>query len=254
MSSFSSFFSGGGADNLHPAVRGNIVTGSFGTGQNVQWFVANGTFVVPPNITAVRVRLWGGGSVGGGGFAIKVVSGLTPGASIAVTVGAATTPNVTGGTSSFGAHVSATGGAATGTTNPAGGTGVGGDFNSTGGEGLSSTGNLAGGGAAGIFGNGGGYQNNGNAGGGSASSERPGASGISGKGGGIRGTGTTAFAQTNGDPGYLDSLDFIATGGGGGHLGGGANGGGGGSSSGSGGFPGGGASGQPASGAVIVEW
>lgn len=126
----------------------NPITGTFGTGQ-VKYYYENDTFVVPNGISAVRVRLWGAGGSsngangrgagagGGGGFALKTISGLTSGASIAVTVGTSASAS-----SSFGAYVSATGGASGGSAayggggaGGAGGTGVGGDINNTGGNG-----------------------------------------------------------------------------------------------------------------------
>jgi len=105
-------------------------------------FTNNGFFVVPAGITRVRVTVIGGGGSGGvpliastsegpeigmagggggGGTAIKTITGLTPGASINVVVGAGGAGvgggpydiglnGNTGSTSSFGAYCSATGG------------------------------------------------------------------------------------------------------------------------------------------------
>jgi hypothetical protein len=88
----------------------------------------SGNFTIPNGVTSVRVRLVGGGGAagyhtslpggggGGGGEAIDVISGLTPGQIIPITVGAGgiTPANVGsgggGGTSSFGTFMSATGG------------------------------------------------------------------------------------------------------------------------------------------------
>lgn len=104
-------------------------------GPRAQLFTSSGTFTVPTSVTAVQVTIAGGGgggssgnnsgyygSAGGsGGFGVAWLTGLTPGASISVTVGnggtggIATGGNVAGtngGTSSFGAYVSATGGTA----------------------------------------------------------------------------------------------------------------------------------------------
>jgi len=112
------------------------------TGPRAQVFTASGTFTVPAGITSVRVKVFGGGggglgatSGGGcsgtpgapgsvGGLAVAIVTGLTPGGTVSVTVGgggAGGTANnagqsVTaagGGTSSFGTFVTATGGAST---------------------------------------------------------------------------------------------------------------------------------------------
>jgi hypothetical protein len=117
-----------------------------------QTFTSNGTFTVPTGITTVKVTVVGGGAggvVGGyynipgepsldmyyggngggsGGSAIEYITGLTPGGTVAVTVGAAGAANGgTGGTSSFGAYCSATGGSGNN-----GGTGSGGNINVTG--------------------------------------------------------------------------------------------------------------------------
>jgi hypothetical protein len=100
---------------------------------NMSVFTSSGTFTVPAGVTKAKVTVIGGGGGakhstniasytvggGGGGTAIEVLSGLTPGAAIAVTVGTGgagntaygSTPGGTGGTSSFGSYLSATGGA-----------------------------------------------------------------------------------------------------------------------------------------------
>jgi hypothetical protein len=127
-----------------------------------QVFTSNGTFTVPAGITKVKVTVTGGGGGGGGnggsagyvggggggGTAIEIISGLTPGGTVAVTVGVGGTAGSstggtsggTGGTSSFGAYCSATGGAGgSGNGAPApigtGGIGSGGDLNIRGGYG-----------------------------------------------------------------------------------------------------------------------
>ena len=136
-----------------------------------QAFTSGGSFTVPAAIVEVTVVGGGGGATGAnpngggagnylsgagggaGGLAKKRITGLTIGATIAVTVaaggpGAGTTDGggspVTanpGGTSSFGSYVSATGGGGGGwgapTTSAGGGpgAGVGGDVNSFGGYG-----------------------------------------------------------------------------------------------------------------------
>lgn len=121
----------------------SYVSGGF---SNMVVFSSSGSWTVPAGITKCKVTVvgaggsghpgfgsccvYGGGNGGaGGGSAIKVCSGLTPGASITVTVGVAN-----GNTSSFaapGGTVSATGGAnATAYyTQAAGGIGSGGDLN-----------------------------------------------------------------------------------------------------------------------------
>lgn len=234
MASLAALISGSSGEPDFPA---GPISGKFGQGR-VKGFVSDGTFTVPDGVTAVRARLWGAGGAhdgGGGGFAIKEITGLTPGASIAVTVGECPDNNSDGGSSSFGAHLSATGGSNGDTGDGSGGTGTGGDFNSTGGTGGSS----GGGGAAGVFGDGGDAGSPGNAGGGGSAI---GAAGI-----GITGK--------ENEPGQMDALDFLSTGGGsaeGGHA---MNGGGGGKNS-IGGFPAGGGDNnrKGGDGLVIVEW
>lgn len=114
---------------------------------NMDVFTASGSWSVPAGITKCKVTVVGGGGGGdndgggggGGGTAIKIVSGLTPGASITVTIGAGGAANSgNGGTTSFGAYCSASGG-----TNPTnndrggiGGIGSSGDLNIRGGDGL----------------------------------------------------------------------------------------------------------------------
>jgi len=102
-------------------------------GAKFQLFTTSGTFTVPAGITSLFVRVWGagGGGKGGGinqasylggygGFVEAAITGLTPGASITVTVGtggngsaAGVTPGA-GGTSSFGTYATGTGGSAAG--------------------------------------------------------------------------------------------------------------------------------------------
>ena len=83
-------------------------------------FASSGSWTVPGGVTRCVVSViggGGGGSAGGsaaggrGGAAIAYVTGLTPGASTTITVGAGGALSTAGGTSSFGAFVSATGGA-----------------------------------------------------------------------------------------------------------------------------------------------
>ena len=96
-------------------------------GPGYQAFTSSGTFTVPAGITALRVRVFGGAGSGlagsstsgaCGGYVEAYLTGMTPGASITVTVGAggaSTTSGVTGntgGTSSFGAFATATGASA----------------------------------------------------------------------------------------------------------------------------------------------
>jgi len=150
-------------------------------GPRAQIFTNSGTFTVPAGVTSLKVTVVGGGGSGygyigasnmgtggaGGGAAIKWISGLTPGATISVTVGSGgavqnsvNTNGNAGGSSSFGSYASATGGGG-GVTWPGtnagsiGGSGVG-DITFTGSGssgGVPSLGpNLASGGGASIFG------------------------------------------------------------------------------------------------------
>lgn len=135
------------------------------------------SFVVPTGVTQAFVECIGGGGGGGGGgdgsaggvvgnvggggggggYGFKLVTGLTPGASVTVTVGAGgvegnagnSYAGQTGGSSSFGAHISCTGGVggvrgtSTNNFNGAGGTCTGGDLAITGGRGGASGPNSA---------------------------------------------------------------------------------------------------------------
>lgn len=119
--------------------------GEFGNGL-WQVFFASGNFVIPANVTKIRVRVVGGGGGGrqngaggaGGGYAHGVFT-VVPGASYAVTVGTPGSENINaptaGGTSSFGALISATGGgAAIAAGGAVGGVGIGGDYQASGGS------------------------------------------------------------------------------------------------------------------------
>ena len=142
-----------------------------------QVFASSGSFVVPNDVTAVRVRLVGGGGGGGGssaglggggggagGYAEGVFT-VVAGSSIVVTVGGAGVgvsagAAGNGGTSSFGSLISATGGLG-GVSNGAGGSGglgFGGDVATGGGFGGDGFGNgvmLTGNGGSGAYGGGG---------------------------------------------------------------------------------------------------
>lgn len=227
----------------------NPITGVFGNGF-VQIFGPgqSGSWVVPPGVAKVRVRLWGaGGGSGsyggaGGGFALKTIYDLTGVTSIPVVVGAPTS-NSNGGTSSFGSYVSATGGGGS-SGNTSGGTGVGGDINTKGGT---VNGSNFGGGVGNLFGNGGSYNG--------ATSSGCGSNAITNTTGGLLGGvgSTTSIASPTSGMNATFSLDLIGIGGAGYGLSG-MNGGGGGGG-GFGGFPGGGSSGAwGAYGLVIVEY
>ena len=122
--------------------NGNVSIGFVGsavnsTGSSLVWNSTGSlTWTVPTGVTKCKVTVLGGGGGGGGtsnatpigagggagGCAIKWVTGLTPGGTVAVTVGAAGTTGSNaaggaGGTSSFGSHASATGGSGGGRNN-----------------------------------------------------------------------------------------------------------------------------------------
>jgi hypothetical protein len=146
---------------------------------SLQAFTTSGPFVVPCGVTQAKVTVIGGGGAGGtdatlpgggggaGGRAVGIVTGLTSGSTIYVTVGAggvasaSPAPGGAGGTSSFGTYLSATGGAGGGggTANApnaggAGGSGVGGQVNEAGSYGTDSVVPAAQGGDGGGPGNG----------------------------------------------------------------------------------------------------
>lgn len=186
-----------------------------GFGSGTQSLTTAGNFIVPTGVTQVEVEVWGGGagsfasvagtSVGigsgggsGGGYARKRVTGLTPGQSVPVVVGAGGTwgtimgeSPTCGGTSSFGSNVSATGGALNNlasTSSPQNGAtpagiGVGGDVNLSGSAGQ-----------AAVFSQGG-------MGGGApmGGSQNSGTSGVAGAfpGGGAAGAGTGSNGNTS---------------------------------------------------------
>jgi hypothetical protein len=160
--------------------------GSVGIRSTIYATAGSFTFTVPTGTTAVKVTCVGGGGGGGGGrdntaggggggggYAIKWVSGLTPGGTVAVTVGASgsgvssfSSQAGSGGTTSFGAYCTATGGyggygGPAGTNHGGGGPGSGttGDIkspstapNSSGGGGYSCCGSPVGGaGATSVF-------------------------------------------------------------------------------------------------------
>lgn len=144
----------------------------------IQSFTSSGSFVVPNAVTRLRVTVIGGGGAGGsntvapsgggggGGSSLTILTGLTPGMSIPVTVGAGGTPSAgasggSGGTSSFGTYVSATGGSGGGggtsyapMPGGSGGAGVGGNVNNAGSYGTDSVMSSARGGDGGGQGSG----------------------------------------------------------------------------------------------------
>jgi hypothetical protein len=79
------------------------LSGTVTVGTHVQVFPSNGTFTIPTGVTLVKVTVVGGGGAGGGGTitannagqgggsaaaTVKWLSGLTPGNTLAVTIGA----------------------------------------------------------------------------------------------------------------------------------------------------------------------
>lgn len=170
---------------------GSSVTSSY-AGPNFQAFTSSGTFTVPSGVTRLEVYVWAGGGGGGGGadacstggsgavcgFGGAFITGLTPGATISVTVGsggngaAGVNSGATGGTSSFGSYITCTGGgggasyaggsaAVTGSTTVSGATlrlknGLNSVVSGYWGGGFSGTKAVAGGGGGGFGGGGGG--------------------------------------------------------------------------------------------------
>lgn len=141
-----------------------------------QVFTSSGTFTIPAGVTALKVTVIGGGGGSGGyasgsqntcsggggagGTGISFLTGLTPGNTIAVTVGAAGTAaasgNNTGGTGGSSSIASGTQTITTITcTGGSGGSGTGGSTSNGGGSGGTSTGasiNKTGGaGAPGVY-------------------------------------------------------------------------------------------------------
>ncbi len=204
-----------------------------GVMMNAQSFSSSGTFTVPANTTKVRVRVWGAGGGGGstnavgasgggggaGGYAEGIYS-VTPGQSIAVTIGAGGAAAATnssndgspGGSSSFGSYCSATGGQgghsySTGATGGTGGTGSGGTIvnaqGAYGGSGVYYLNSTAG--VAGAGGNGGGeYGGGGGAGDGTANHGNVAFAGGFGSGGGGAGSSAGSVGPAaDGGPGLV---------------------------------------------------
>jgi len=191
----------GGTGLTSPGASGNVLTSngtnwtssisSFSAVPTIVAFTSSGTFTVPAGVTKVKVTVVGGGGGGGsgtsysggggGGTAIKTITGLTPGGTVAVTVGAGGVAAAAGVTSSFGAYCSATGGGfAVSTTPGSGGIGSNGDLNIGGQAGTVDSYNGYGTGGSSFLGGGGGY-GAGNVGrqyGGGAATGSNGASGV----------------------------------------------------------------------------
>lgn len=208
----------------------------------VQMFNASTTWIVPTGKTSCFVQArgasgggarnsGGNGAAGGGGagYSERLITGLTPGASIVVTIGAAgvgrTGSNgagTAGGTTSFGSNISITGGgggaAGSGGAGGTGGVASSGDTNLTGGAGANGDGitspnnGSGGGGAASLYGRngtvgtvGGNVTGTGGLGGGGtgATASAAAQSGVGG-GGGAGGAGTGANLNgADGCPGQI---------------------------------------------------
>ena len=122
---------------------GAVTVNASAGGINSQVFTSSGTFTIPSGVTKIKMTIvggggngrgssdWANGGGGGGGAAIKYLTGLTPGNTLTVTVGAAAgTSSVASGTQSI-TTVSATGGSTptAATTAGVGGVGSNGDLN-----------------------------------------------------------------------------------------------------------------------------
>lgn len=125
------------------------VAGGF---SNMSVYTSSGTFTIPSEITKIKVTVVGGGGSsssniesgggGGGGTAIKIISGLTPGLTLSVTVGGGGSGGGAGGTSQISSGsqsistVSASGGGGAGRQSLGyGGVGSGGNLNFYGSDG-----------------------------------------------------------------------------------------------------------------------
>jgi hypothetical protein len=160
-------------------LNNTLITGGStygGTTRTLQKFTSSGTFTIPANITSTKVTVVGGGGAGGGStaanngggggsgsIAIKYLSGLTPGNTLTVTVGAGGT-GISAATGNVGSASSISSGTQTISTvsapgggggfqiaaqSPGGAGGVvatGGDINGGGASGTNSTGAVSGGG------------------------------------------------------------------------------------------------------------
>lgn len=212
-----------------------LLAGAF-IGGNKSVFTANGTFVVPANVTKIWVSACAGGGGGGGSFSTSGASSggaggggagqsiqkvgyvVTPGQSLAATIGSGGTggpvgtPGSAGGATSLGALFTLTGGSggqaggASSTTNSAGG--AGGSGFPSGSSGLDSgsalgAGSSSGKGASSPFGGGGpGVKGNGGSANGGGAGGGFGAGG-SGAGGINANAGGTGAAGGSGSAGFV---------------------------------------------------
>ena len=157
------------------AAGGGTGQTSFLAGVSGQVFTANGTFTIPAGITALKVTVLGAGGGGGsngpggvasspgaggaGGMAISYLTGLTPGNTLAVTIGSAGIP-VSSGSATDGTASTVASGTQTISTITGGG-GTGGIWTNTAGYGdPGGAGGTASGGTLNIQGNPGGVGGN----------------------------------------------------------------------------------------------
>lgn len=126
--------------------------GTAWTGYRAQIFNSSGTFTIPTGVTALKVSITGGGggaagaqgcgalpsAGGGGGTAFKWLTGLTPGNTITVTIGAGGTAGAPQGSGGAGGSSSISSGTQTITTVTGAG-GSGGLYGAQGANGGSST-------------------------------------------------------------------------------------------------------------------
>ena len=154
------------ANVIYCVVTTSLATVTNSNPHGMQIFTSSGTFTIPAGVTSVKVTVVGGGGGGGGvgtvsatkraggggggGYTEKILTGITPGLTLSVSVGAGGSggnqvSGGSGGTSSVSSGtqtittISSTGGAGgtggnvtTGAPGGAGGTGSGGDFSVSG--------------------------------------------------------------------------------------------------------------------------
>ena len=134
----------------------DIIFSAIGTsGASGQTFTANGTFTIPTGVTLLKITVVGGGGGGGsygygtsyicaggggGGCAIRYLTGLTPGNTLAVTVGAAGTAGANSNGGSGGSSTVASGTQTVTTTTGSGGGGGSGSYTSANTPGAGGTG------------------------------------------------------------------------------------------------------------------
>jgi len=131
-----------------------------GAGASGQVFTSSGTFTIPTGVTALKVTVVGGGGGGGdgvagtrggsgggaGGTATSYLTGLTPGGTLAIVIGAGGAVSSAGGNTTVASGTQSittiTGGGgpgSSGTYSPGGGTAVNGTINIGGGSGSAGT-------------------------------------------------------------------------------------------------------------------